>query len=107
MAVVRHNPSSPEPTTGENSMKHETAELLANASLHRSTGEIHVFEDYSGRGMFGKRTTAVTYPSMKSLMVAIAAAAIAIGDDQDEQAGFLADLEHLQTDSMGQGYVAY
>ena len=72
-------------------MKHEFAEALAES------GDVTIYEGYSGRGMFGEQTTAVRYDRDVDLLAAVCAA----GPD------WLDEVTQLRFDNLGRGYIAY
>jgi hypothetical protein len=83
-------------------MKIETAKAIVEAA--ESIGsEASVYEDYSGRGMYGKTTAGVVLSSMTA---AIAAAAAAVAD-ADEPRDMADDLGNLSWDSMGRDIIIY
>lgn len=84
-------------------MKLEYAELLASMDA-----DIEVRTDYSGRGMCGETTTAVTFPELFYLFRAIAEAAGQLGSqDAKEASRFATAMGKLRTDSMGRDTIAY
>ena len=86
-------------------MKMKTARLLTEES-----GSI--YEEYSGRGMYGHCTTGATFEDSNELDQALLAAAYECGqqaaDDADIDAeDVLAELGNLRRDSMGLGVIVY
>jgi hypothetical protein len=69
-------------------------------------------ESYSGRGMFGKETTAIVCSDLMAVMAAIACETVErLGYDTDtedeaaELANLLESIRHLQTDSIGRSSI--
>jgi hypothetical protein len=69
-------------------------------------------EGYSGRGMFGKKTTAIVCKSIMSVMAAVACEIVerlGYSNDTDDEAvdlhEMLEDIRHFQMDSMGRDSV--
>jgi hypothetical protein len=92
-------------------MNKEIAEMLIDYG-----NDLSLHENYSGRGMYGKTTTAITGDSMNDLMAAIGELffemvldAKDMGEDYDTTgAKDLKDvLLNLQQDSLGRGYIFY
>lgn len=80
-------------------MKIEAAEIIANYG-----GEI--YENYSGRGMYDKTTTGITFGSQTEFNRAFADAIKNSGDD-DEKELLTSALSKLQTDNMGLSIIFY
>lgn len=59
--------------------------------------------DYSGRGMFGETTAAVTVPNVAVLLCAVAAAVRSSTDPDD----LIAGLWGVRTDDLGRDIVVY
>lgn len=89
-------------------MKKSTAELIVDASIHDIALEL--YENYSGRGMYGSKTHGVT-GKYSSFICAVAEASADLvenhGKDSTEWVNFLEDLENLRTDSMGLDFIFY
>lgn len=92
-------------------MNKEIAEMIINYG-----NDLSLYEDYSGRGMYGKTTTAIKCDSKDDLMEAIGELffemildAKDMGDDYDTTgAKELKDvLANLRQDSLGLGYIFY
>jgi hypothetical protein len=92
-------------------MNKEIAELIVGYS-----DDLSLHKDYSGRGMYGKTTTAITGDSMNELMAAIGDCfydmvleAMSDGNDYDEtNAVELTNvLSSIRQDSLGMGYIFY
>ena len=92
-------------------MTKELAELLVN-----NGSDLRIYEDYSGRGMYGKTTTGIQCDDIKDFLDAVGETfcnmvsdASFEGEDYDmELADELKDLltNHRQ-DSLGLGYIIY
>jgi hypothetical protein len=63
------------------------------------------YDDYSGRGMYGRTTCAVVVPS-EAVFAALAAVA-GRGLPDAEFADFVADLRRLSSDSLGRDTIVY
>lgn len=75
------------------------------AELLTETLQGEVYEDYSGRGMYGEKTTGVTFPSMDAFYEECAEI-IREGDEDDR--ALLADLfDNLRTDNLGHDIIIY
>lgn len=87
-------------------MKVETAKKLSEFD-----SDIEVYQDYSGRGMYGSTTTGVVCYSERVLFNALAFYFENLDhSDQDEIDEFqntLDDLKSLRTDSMGMRTIFY
>jgi hypothetical protein len=69
---------------------------------------IEVDKDYSGRGMYGDSTYAVTLNGIASLATVIAVASRNFDDvGQFTIEDFLEDMQNLRSDNMGREYVYY
>lgn len=68
--------------------------------------DIEVDNDYSGRGMFGDTTYAVTVSGVASLASLIAVAGRIIPDSASHE-DFVEDMQNLRSDNMGRDYVYY
>ena len=89
-------------------MKLEVAQALVEAAADIGV-EMDIYEDYSGRSMYGTKTTGVTYASEVDLMKAAAYVAGAIGDgsiDTMELPDFIDELPSRR-DNMGHDFIAY
>ena len=89
-------------------MDAETAKGIVDAADIEGI-EIQLREDYSGRGMYGRTTSAIVVDSWGELLAGVARYA---GDldpiEQDEQIERLCEELHtLRSDSMGRGFVVY
>ena len=89
---------------------------LAEKIAEYSHGDVEVLEEYSGRGMYGKTTTALTADSLSSILVGVVYAAASIAESEfyeedieedctiDDLAEFAEDMSQ---DSLGLGIVIY
>jgi len=85
----------------------KSAKLLIEAATELGI-EAELYEDYIGRGMYGKTTTGVTTEDPIKLLGAALAIAYEIGlDGMHEENPFLSISEGLKTDSMGHGSIIY
>ncbi len=73
--------------------------------------ELTPHADYSGRGMMGRTTCALSFAQTWILLEAIAHVGFQIGEDDDREAGewaeFLCDVRGMRFDSLGRGTIAY
>jgi hypothetical protein len=92
-------------------MNKDIAEMLINYG-----NDLSIHEDYSGRGMYGETTTAITCDSKDDLMEAIGECffemvldAKDMGEDYDNTGvkELKNVLTNLQQDSLGRGYIFY
>ena len=87
-------------------MNLETAKILTAYNE-----EIEVHEDYSGRGMYGKKTGAICCDSMSDIFKALHEWSAYNDFEDPEQAQAFTDalyeLSNLRSDSMGLGMVYY
>jgi len=84
-------------------MLNQTADLLESEG-----GEL--YEGYSGRGMYGKETTAVTFDSESDAREAMLQVAYYAGGEAGEDPTaeeVLEDLKKARFDSLGLGVVVY
>jgi len=86
-------------------MKLEHAQAIENAA--ESIGlDVELYEGYSGRGMYGEKTTGVV-GDLKDIICAIAHAANQMGYDRGylgeeyDDESFLDGIKHIRFDSMG------
>ena len=91
-------------------MKKELAEILVDY------GDFEIYEDYSGRGMYGKATTGIQCDSVEEVLGAVGELFFTMildakdeGEDYDtEMADELKEfLANYQYDSLGVGYIVY
>lgn len=84
-------------------MKIGTAKLLRNAAKALNVNA-SINRNYSGRGMYGRTTIAISLDDSGDMMKLIAKAANKLGGNELDE--FLNDLE-FATDNMGKGIVYY
>ena len=82
-------------------MKESLAEDLAEVITDLGY-ETAIMDDYSGRGMYGDRTYAVTFPNFAVLCRAV----FCLGEHNDV-GGFDESDFNIKFDNMGRDYVAY
>jgi hypothetical protein len=85
-------------------MQKKTAVALRNAAEELGV-DIEVDKDYSGRGMFGDTTYAVTVSGVASLATLIAVAGRSMNSASHED--FVEDMQNLRSDNMGRDLVYY
>ena len=92
-------------------MKREIAELIVDQDY-----DLQIYEDYSGRGMYGKTTTAIQCDNIQDFMGAVGEAFMNMisdasfeGEEYDmSQAEELQKvLSNYSQDSLGMGYIIY
>lgn len=90
-------------------MKLEAAKEIVDCS----DGNCELYENYSGRGMYGKSTTAVTFDNLGEFICSavIAGKYIAMagedGNPELEHEEFCEELRTLRFDQLGKGQIAY
>jgi hypothetical protein len=99
-------------------MKIETAKAIVAAAEEIGLDSVRLYEDYSGRGMYGRTTTGVVADSWGDLIKCVALAAGHIAQDEtdldtpnEREDGltlddFVQDLD-LSSDQMGRGLIVY
>jgi hypothetical protein len=90
-------------------MTHETASAIQRAAEGADI-EISLHEDYSGRAMYGARTTGLAYKSLGDLLAAVAIAAgngARITDREDFAEEMAEELRDARQDTMGLGSIIY
>lgn len=87
-------------------MKHEAATTIVRLNQQAGLDGVQVYEDYSGRGMYGETTTALQIDEMQSFYTALSIV-MEDGDSEDREwvADFLSD--GVQWDQLGKGFVIY
>ena len=87
-------------------MERELAKAIVEAADWADVHGIELYEDYSGRGMYGAKTTAVKAESISDLITALISGAEAFFELGIENV--FEDLTHdFKTDSLGTGIVVY
>ena len=83
-------------------MKQRTAELLSEV-------EGEVYREYSGRFMYGKTTTAVTFPDLNKAIGSVARAVANACEFEDTETieDMLKDFDRVKLDDMGKGIIIY
>jgi hypothetical protein len=80
-------------------MKKETAELIVNKS---GLGEL--YENYSGRGMYGRKTTGIVFSSQEFFE---AIAEIIIYGDEEEREELAEYLTEIKSDNLALDQIYY
>lgn len=87
-------------------MKKTTADLLVSAAEDNDI-DLEVYDNYSGRGMYGTKTCGV----VGNLRDLIASVAIASREFKDEESysheDFVDDLQNMRTDNLGRDFIYY
>lgn len=92
-------------------MKLETAEAIVEAG--EACGfEMSVYEDYSGRGMYGEKTAGVVYDDTNDLLIATATVVqdltgTKVEDEGGDPEGFLLEVRRFRYDNMGLQSIVY
>ena len=85
-------------------MTADTMNLLT-AAADALDGDCRSYDDYSGRGMYGRTTCGIVVPRESAVALLSAQAARGMGDA--EFAEFVADLRRLSSDSLGRDVIVY
>jgi len=87
-------------------MDHTIANKIVDASIDMGVEEARLYNDYSGRGMFGNTTTAVVCSSyaMFCSYVAYVASEMVHEDNEDE---IIEGMQNLKVGNMGCDLVFY
>jgi len=101
-------------------MKKEYAEVIVREATNFDTAEeVSIYENYSGRGMMGNKTTGITCSSFPYMLALVAAAAKTLTLKEDEadhdssddpamdSEDFIFDLENLRIDNLGRNLIFY
>lgn len=80
-------------------MHRQLAQIIADEADGR------VYENYSGRGMYGKETTGVVVSDLQAVMTALYSASAHIGELRDS--GELDQTEKFRWDSLGLDIIVY
>jgi len=91
-------------------MKKELAERIVEI-LREFDDRAEIYEDYSGRGMFGRTTTGVVFSNYTALMQALYCLGHDIAeecvDDDTEYYDTLAEIGKFRFDNLGLDYIVY
>lgn len=98
-------------------MTESTARLIVQAAHDLAqTGEreseacerVRLYENYSGRGMMGRTTTAIVYPDISTMNLCLIQAAYDLADNPTaDREQFLRDVEHASHDQLGRERLIY
>lgn len=83
-----------------------TARVLVEAGYDIGV-DVALYEGYSGRGMFGKVTDAVTVSNLADFAAVAAKAGINLERSREDETEFLEDLQKLRQDSLGRSIIIY
>jgi len=84
-----------------------TVELLLEAGSAIGI-DMEPRDDYSGRGMYGRTTSAIVVESLSDFLGAAVQAGVILGETRDPYAAeFIGDVQRARTDSMGRRTVLY
>ena len=89
-------------------MKRELADFIIEACENADTffqndDMPYIYEDYSGKGMFGKKTTGIVCQNIMPVMAAIACE---LNESEEWNIDFEL-IQYLQTDSLGLSFIMY
>lgn len=88
-------------------MKKENAEWLCDVAVHATLDmTFDIREEYSGRSMYGKTTTAIECDSQSDFLELMFAAVLHAGDT-GEVPECWGDENGISMDSMGRGVIVY
>ena len=86
-------------------MKQAFAEAIVQAAHDNGDLDVKVYNEYSGRGMYGKTTAGVVVPELGVLLAAICTCTIDMtGDDQE---GLATELRNTHSDNLGRNSTIY
>ncbi len=81
---------------------------VAHAIVEAGNGEVEIYENYSGRGMFGKCTTAITCDQSQQVFALARAVRNATRDNDEKLVEELLDFsQSMKSDSLGLGMIYY
>jgi hypothetical protein len=86
-------------------MEFEVAKKLYEVG-HNMEYDIELYEEYSGRNMYGKTTTAIVIGTLLNLIPLVGQTVFEINDKNEAQK-FIDDLENLRSDQLGQNTIVY
>ena len=81
-------------------MRKETAIAIHEAAEEEGF-DVGIRDDYSGRGMMGKSTYAITIGTHSELLTAVAAVGVQLEWGTTESENFIEDCKSFRFDSMG------
>lgn len=93
-------------------MKLEVAKAIEKAGQDLGF-EMSVYENYSGRGMYGSATTGIVYDNLSDLLQATAQAMADILDESEgsneslDDESFIVELGQIRQDQMGRSGIVY
>jgi hypothetical protein len=89
-------------------MKKEFAEKIVKC-IGGFGKEVKIYENYSGRGMYGKETTGVVHDSINDVFTAIAlvAADLEGNDEEDLVDEFVEELRRVKIDNLDCSHIIY
>lgn len=85
----------------------ENEALFLKSASEYNGNSAEIISDYSGRGMMGKTTVAVSVPSVALLLVDVVTYIKEMGLDNMEFISELPDFAQLHTDNLGRDTVLY
>lgn len=89
-------------------MHNKVLQTLHAAAVQLGYEDIDIYPDYSGRGMMGNKTDALTYTDLNTLTTTIAQAAFNLKDaSEDLRNLFLSELCNASHDQLGRQRLLY
>lgn len=90
-------------------MRKEIVKALLAAAEEIGTSECSMYEDYSGRGMFGNTTTGLVIENLNDLYQIVAVASVRVKEDESDLSweDFCEDLGTWRQDSLGRSTILY
>lgn len=85
-------------------MDHLDAQILVEA-LKEINDEYEIYENYSGRGMYGSKTTGIIVPSIMDFTSDVLQITPLLIDDDGENR--VQNIHNLRSDSLGRSYIIY
>lgn len=87
-------------------MNRDTAELIVEALHNYGEDEAELYEDYSGRGMYGRNTTGVVVENTGAILPAVVEY---LRDNVCEECDWdgIPDFESMRLDNLGLSYIVY
>lgn len=86
-------------------MELEHAKLIVESLNEIGDAEYEVYENYSGRGMYGETTTAIVVPSVLKFATDVLRVSNSFVDEDGDC--LLCELQNLKSDNLGRDYIIY
>jgi len=90
-------------------MNEKLAKKLIETAENYDSIELELYENYSGRGMYGETTTGIVCDSFSELMVVGFVLGVYVGEDESchDDESFALMLETLRWDNLGRRIIFY